>query len=155
MFQLLLYYTGEGNEAGRARQPKLIDFGVGSDGEARTLARRLKANFPNILTREELVHLCQGFLNRSVRRIVFNQLLHGTKAILIRFPFPLPRHVTIRAFFFPGAHLPPGMYAGHPFALITDKPPAVAKALKSYPALPTADAVVVAYPFGMFTEIHG
>src|ERR1043166_7844555 len=32
-FQLLLYHTGKGNEARRARQPKVIDFRLEPDGE--------------------------------------------------------------------------------------------------------------------------
>ena len=75
--QLLLYHTGEGNDARCARQPKLIDFGGGSDGETRTLARRLEVHFPDILAREELVHLCQGVLNGSVRGRVLRSLLHN------------------------------------------------------------------------------
>ena len=75
--ELLLDHTAEGNEARRARQPKVIDFGVGPDGETRAQRSRLEAHFPDILAREELVHLRQGFLNRSVRGRVLRSLLHS------------------------------------------------------------------------------
>ena len=76
LFQLLLYHTGEGNEARRARQPKVIDLRVGPDGETRAQRSRLEADFPDIVACEEMLHLCQGFLNHSVRCVVLVRTLH-------------------------------------------------------------------------------
>jgi hypothetical protein len=41
-----------------------------------------------------------------------------------------------------------------PAGEIAAKPPAVAEAFQGYTAVLTADAVVVADPFGVFTKLH-
>src|SRR5205814_1749432 len=80
--ELLLEHTGEGNEARRARQPKVIDFRVDLDGETRAPARRLEAHFPDILARKQLAHLRHGSLNCPLRGRVFRSLLHSTQGSL-------------------------------------------------------------------------
>ncbi len=74
--------------------------------------------------------------------------------MLIRFPFSLPCPVTIETFFFPGAHLIPGMDTLFPADQITAEPAAVAKAFQDNAAILTADAVVVADSFGVVTKLH-
>ena len=68
--------------------------------------------------------------------------------------YSLPCHVAIETLFLSGADLAPGMDAGHPFFRITDEPPAVAKAFQGNTAVLTADAVIVADPFRVFTDVH-
>jgi hypothetical protein len=74
--------------------------------------------------------------------------------VLIHFVCSLACPVTIRTFLFTGAYLPPGMDTVLSAAEIAAKPPAVAKAFQGNAAVLTADAVVIAYTFVVFTGSH-
>ncbi len=62
--------------------------------------------------------------------------------------------MAIQALLFPGAHCIPGMETGCIAGEIPAQPPAIAEALKHNAAVLTADAVIVADPFGVVTKLH-
>ena len=70
--EYFLYRRGEGSEAIRARQPKIIGFRMDQDGATRAPLSKLEANFSDVLARKQLLHLCHGFINRAVRCVVFD-----------------------------------------------------------------------------------
>ena len=72
----------------------------------------------------------------------------------MRLLFSLPCPVTIRTFFLPGAHLPPGMDTALSACEVAAEPTAVAKAFQGNATVLATDAVVIAYSFVVFTWIH-
>jgi hypothetical protein len=76
------------------------------------------------------------------------------KAALIRFLCSLPCSVTIQTFFFPGAHLPPGMNTAFISLQITAEPPTVSIPFESYAAVSATDTVIIADPFIVFAQVH-
>jgi hypothetical protein len=62
--------------------------------------------------------------------------------------------MTVETFIFAGTHRKPSMNAGLSAGELTAQPATVAKALQGKAAVLTADAVIIAYPFDVFTYLH-